>query len=660
MLKITSQVKNRFRGIIQSDDGHITKVMEYKKSQIIFQAAFALPGILIEKISDSPQHIVFSERSRIARLGIQIKCEKPTVKHLSNQEILLTLTASTVISGYPEFEILKFFFTVGFPIGRLAYCDPDAILTSEEVLKAISRAEIKLPESTSVATDGSILISPRKVVCSLTQPLDKALLERILLSENGRELLGQFQKQEQVQALIIPPKEGVITTCSMYLNNHYILLQSGFELGRHLSATILDPIKTRGINIYLEIYNGSNHVIVNPMIFAKIYKAAKTSYMPGPYFQKKGIQHLSYDHLENIKTKLDNPQKQTCGSFNKSICAVSHNPDNSLKTTFLINGPKNICKIPKNICFSSQGDFSTKSICPNIYATSKLKKELKDNEFTLILKYFPNLIEHRDILDLISKGKIKSIYFFTPSYRHGNFLSQHDHNHLHDYQAFGVDIYWISPLNNSIMIHTTRDGKGYFVNCNKMSAFHKSMLFAFYGSNKKLSEQGTSRLGKLMDMLIEFWGKNIGIITGGGSGVMELANSFAQKRGILSGANFLEITDQSMTTDVDFCQVFQATCRHSRQKWFEITSFPIFNIGGIGTLEELGITLCNMKLSVIDPVPVILFDTEKNGAFWKNIKNQIIEMISADRAPEWIRHNIFITNDPKEIINIYKKHLHLF
>ena len=558
---------------------------------------------------------------------------------------------------------MKFFFTTGFPVGRLAYCDPDAILTSEEVLKAISKAEIKLPESTSVATDGSILISPRKVVCNLTQPLDKALLERILLSENGRELLGQFQKQKQVQALIIPPKEGVITTCSMYLNNHYILLQSGFELGRHLSATILDPIKTRGINIYLEIYNGSNHVIVNPMIFAKIYRAAATSYMPGQYFQAdhiKGIKHLSYDQLENIKTELDNPKNLTCGTFNKSICAVFHKPDNSLKTKILINGPEKICKIPKNICFSSQGDFSIKSACPNIYATSKLKNIIGDKQITLVLKYFPNLIEHKDLLDLISKEKIKSIYFFTPSYRHGNFLSQHDHNHLHDYQAFGVDVYWVCPLNNSTMIYTTRDGKGYFVNCDKMSAFHKSMFFAFYGSNKKLSEKGISRIGMLMDLLIEFWGKNIGIVTGGGSGVMELANSFAQKRGILSGANFLEITDQSMTTEVDFCQVFQATCRHSRQKWFEVTSFPIFNIGGIGTLEELGITLCNMKLSVIDPVPVILFDTEKNGDFWKSIKNQIIEMILSGRAPEWIKDNIFITNDPKEIINIYKKHLHLF
>ena len=194
----------------------------------------------------------------------------------------------------------------------------------------------------------------------------------------------------------------------------------------------------------------------------------------------------------------------------------------------------------------------------------------------------------------------------------------------------------------------------------RFADFHKSMLFAFYGSNKVLSEKGNRRLGELLDSLVEFWGKNIGIVTGGGSGVMELVNKFARDRGILSGANFLDITDQSMTREVDFCQVFQATCRHSRQKWFEIASFPIFNVGGLGSLEELGITLCNMKLSILEPVPVILFDTEGDGSFWKNASDQIREMVQKGRAPEWIIGNLLVTNDPAEVIAAYRSRLHLF
>jgi predicted Rossmann-fold nucleotide-binding protein len=202
---------------------------------------------------------------------------------------------------------------------------------------------------------------------------------------------------------------------------------------------------------------------------------------------------------------------------------------------------------------------------------------------------------------------------------------------------------------------------GYFVLPERLADFHKSMLFAFYGSNMRLSGDGEARLGNLLDALIAFWGQSIGIVTGGGSGVMEQVNTLARTRGILSGANFLDITDQSMTTDVDFCQVFQATCRHSRQKWFEVASFPIFNVGGLGSLEELGITLCNMKLSILEPVPVILFDTEgRKGLFWNGIDEQINEMITCGRAPEWIKDNIVITDDPQVVIDVYRNRLQLF
>jgi hypothetical protein len=110
---------------------------------------------------------------------------------------------------------------------------------------------------------------------------------------------------------------------------------------------------------------------------------------------------------------------------------------------------------------------------------------------------------------------------------------------------------------------------------------------------------------------------------------------------------------------VDFCQVFQSTCRHSRQKWFEIASFPIFNVGGLGSLEELGITLCNMKLALLEPVPVILFDTEGSGEFWQGVGAQIAEMVRKGRAPAWVADNIVATGDPEAVIRVYRERLHL-
>ena len=207
---------------------------------------------------------------------------------------MIDLEASSVIPGYPTLEALKEFFTTGLPVGRLVFCNPDNLLSSEEVLAAIERSVLKLPASTTVSSDGSILISPHKVVCRLKHGLDKDTIGRILQKDNGREILNLYQVQEPVQALTIPPGEGVVTTCSMYLNEHYVALQSGFSLGKQLPATILDPIKTRGIRIYLEIINGSRHPIVNPLISAKVYRVPKPRQRKPTRTSARGVVQFSY------------------------------------------------------------------------------------------------------------------------------------------------------------------------------------------------------------------------------------------------------------------------------------------------------------------------------------------------------------------------------
>jgi len=67
-----------------------------------------------------------------------------------------------------------------------------------------------------------------------------------------------------------------------------------------------------------------------------------------------------------------------------------------------------------------------------------------------------------------------------------------------------------------------------------------------------------------------------------------------------------------------------------------------------------------MKLSISDPVPVILFDTETQGAYWSGIKHQIDEMVRLKRAPNWIRENLVMTDGPQMVIDAYRNKLHLF
>jgi hypothetical protein len=438
------------------------------------------------------------------------------------------------------------------------------------------------------------------------------------------------------------------------------VLQSGSTLGRNLPATVLDPIKTRGIRIYLEIVNGSVHPIVNPLISAKVYGAPKYSNKDRRKKRSPSVGPYSYQQMQTLDTRLAQALSSTCYYLDNPVALIPKDGNGLSEAKIYTNGPAEDCKVPPAQCVTARNTLSPKSPCAHIYSTSKIKSDFKDGPGVIVLKYFPNIMEHRDIVNLVFEGKLDTLYFFEPSFEHGPFLSQLDHHRLQEYHTFGLDVYWICGLTEKLMVHTMRDGKGYFVDVEHLADFHKSMLFAFYGSTLELSQNGIQRLGRLMDALISFWGKNIGIVTGGGSGVMEMANRLARERGILSGANFLDITDQSMTTEVDFCQVFQSTCRHSRQKWFEVASFPIFNVGGLGSLEELGITLCNMKLSIMERVPIILFDTEGDSGFWNEMLNQITTMVLRGRAPAWILDNIVITDDPNVIVDAYRQRLQLF
>ena len=116
-----------FRGLLQSEDGLISKVIDTDRQSITFEAVFGLSDELIDQLKSQPEHIVFSERSRIARLGIQIKCEPPGIGDLAGDQVALTLVASSVIPGYPGLDEIKDFFSLGLPVGRLVFCDPDDV-----------------------------------------------------------------------------------------------------------------------------------------------------------------------------------------------------------------------------------------------------------------------------------------------------------------------------------------------------------------------------------------------------------------------------------------------------------------------------------------------------------------------------------------------------
>jgi predicted Rossmann-fold nucleotide-binding protein len=134
---------------------------------------------------------------------------------------------------------------------------------------------------------------------------------------------------------------------------------------------------------------------------------------------------------------------------------------------------------------------------------------------------------------------------------------------------------------------------------------------------------------------------------------MRLATDQARNKGALTGACFLELEAQPPELGVDFFNTFQESSRHFRQKWFEVADFCIFNVGGVGTLEEIGIELCNLKLGIRPRVPFVFF----NAKFFADLRRQIRHMIRTKRAPAWMAEYMLFTDDPDEVVAYYRRKL---
>jgi len=276
-----------------------------------------------------------------------------------------------------------------------------------------------------------------------------------------------------------------------------------------------------------------------------------------------------------------------------------------------------------------------------------------DDADTLVVDYFPNLVENIELLTRSQQLKLRRIVFRKPSRMHGFFLSSAAHARLDTFAGMGLQVYWYNEQMKDLYLHTYKKDHGFFIREEMVKRFNEATILAFYGSAVGLDEVQTKRISTLIDKLSSFIGANVGVLTGGGGGVMRVATDQARGQGALTGACFLELEAQPPEFGVDFFNTFQETSRHFRQKWFEVADFCIFNVGGVGTLEEIGIEMCNLKLGIRPRVPYIFYD----ATFFADLRKQIRHMIATKRAPLWIQDYILFTNDPDEVVEFYRKKL---
>ena len=584
----------------------------------------------------------FTERSTLARIGIEMQVTtKPVV---DGNRLLIEASAFLFDSTFPNAPFWKKLMRSGVPVGRLFYAPESAKLSTGEIWDAVQTNLIKLPNTISIDRVGRVFLTPHSVRYTLNPRLQRAQFERLVSGVAGRAFLDKVQLRHDTDLLIIPPRSGILTSCSMYLKEHYVLLNRGEgNFGIHTSAVLLDPIKTFGTNIMLEIYNTGDQPVVNPVVSVEIFRAPAAADPESKTLQKRRARLLSsasdlYRHLD------ENPPREVA--------------DAKPRTRLTVRGQSSTME--NYSLFLNAGDYSnlkakieSKATAGGYRTMIEALDAAPEDADTLLTDYFPNLLEELELLSRLQQLKLKRIIFRRPSRSHGFFLSNNAHSRLDTFYALGLDIYWYNEGMNDLFLHTYKKSHGFFIREEMTKKFHEATILAFYGSAVGLDRMDTDRISALIEKLTAFIGQSVGVLTGGGPGVMRLATDQARTKGALTGACFLELEAQPPELGVDFFNTFQETARHNRQKWFEIADFCIFNVGGVGTLEEIGIELCNLKLGIRPRTPYVFY----NAKFWGDLRKQIREMIRLKRAPAWMSDYILFTDDPDEVVAFYRKTL---
>jgi predicted Rossmann-fold nucleotide-binding protein len=622
-------------------DGQILTVKSKDDRTVALTLAFwprhpAELDFLRERLND----LHFTERSSLARIGIEMLIHGKPV--LAGNQIQLSADAFIYDLSFPNSPYWKKLLRPGAPVGRLFYAPAAAKLSSEEIWAAIKGNHLKLPNTISIDSRGRVFLTPHQVSYTLSPKLQRLNFEHIVSGNAGRSFLDKAQLRHDASPLTIPPRSGILTSCSMYLKEHYVVLNQGEgNFGLHTSAILLDPIKTFGTNVMLEIYNTGDQPVVNPMVSVDIFRAPPATDPEVKTLTRKRERLLST--ASQLYKCLDtSPPLDTAAAKPKTKIVVRGQSGTMENRSVFVRANEDLKK------------FLAGDACP---IGSRTMIQALDNApadaDTLIIDYFPDLLEHIELITRIGDVKLKRLVFRKASRTHGYFLSSNAHARLDTFDAIGIQIYWYDEVTKDLYIHTYKKEHGFFVREENARKFQETTILAFYGSAVGIDQADSARITRLVEQLTGFIGPNVGVLTGGGGGVMRLATDQARDKGALTGACFLELEAQPPELGVDFFNTFQESSRHFRQKWFEAADFCIFNVGGVGTLEEIGIEMCNLKLGIRPRVPYVFF----NAKFWGDLRRQVREMIRTGRAPAWIGDYILFTDDPDEVVAFYRKKL---
>ena len=167
----------------------------------------------------------FTERSSLARIGIEMLIHG--TPHVEGNRLELSADAFIYDLSFPNATYWKKLLRVGAPVGRLFHAPTAAKLATAEIWDAITHNALKLPNTISIDSRGCVFFTPHQLSYTLNPKLQRLSFERVVSGRAGRNFLDKVQVRHDASPLTIPPGSGILTSCSMYLKEHFVVLNQG-------------------------------------------------------------------------------------------------------------------------------------------------------------------------------------------------------------------------------------------------------------------------------------------------------------------------------------------------------------------------------------------------------------------------------------------------
>ena len=434
-----------------SPDGQILTVKNKDERSVRLTLAFwpRQPAEL-EALRPLLPRLRFSLRSSLARIGLEVTLTGPI--RVEGGRLELDAEAFLYDPSFPHAAYWKKLLRVGAPAGRLYHAPAEAKLTTAEIWDALKANQIKLPNTISIDSQGRVYLTPHQVAYTLNPKLQRDDLERVVAGVLGRSFLDRVQVRREAAPLAIAPRAGILTSCSMYLKEHYVVLNQGEgNFGIHTSAVLLDPVKTFGTNVMLEIYNPGDQPVVNPLVSVEVFRAPQTEDPEVRTLARKRTRLLAtaaglFKAMDDCPACVaDEARPRTRLSVRGQSGAVDNR-------ALVVRAGGDV----RRLLDSKRSSLGHRTMIQALDAA-------EPGADTLITEYFPGLMEQVELFARLPELGLRRIVFRQASRTHGYFFSSHAHGRLDTLRSLGIDTYWYDETTRDLYVHTYKRERGFFV-----------------------------------------------------------------------------------------------------------------------------------------------------------------------------------------------------